>query len=96
MSPFTANLLVNAAATGPVVQWPGGVATFACNGTFGGATITLKYLMPDGTYQAVGASTTVTALAVVNGVYLPAGAYQAVITAGPPSAMYASLVASLN
>lgn len=97
MNPFSVALLTNATATGAPVQWPGGAAAFQVAGTFSGATVSLQALQPDGsTYFAVGASTTVIAAAFVSPLYLPAGAYKAVITSGPPSGIYASLSAVLD
>lgn len=83
-------LLTNAAATGPIVQWDGGQGVFVACGTFGGATLTLNFRGPDGvTWIAAGAATTLTANGAGTFV-LPACELQVVITAGPPSAMYAS------
>lgn len=55
-------LLSNASATGAAVQWSGGLGVFTALGTFGGATVTLQYLGPDGvTWVAMGTDTTLTA-----------------------------------
>lgn len=82
-------LLTNATATGPIVQWDGGQGVFIACGTFGGATVTLNFRGPDGsTWIAAGTATTLTANGAGTFV-LPACEMQAVITAGPPSAMYA-------
>lgn len=78
----TVVLLTNAAATGTAQTWPGGPGVFAVVGTFGGATITLQFLGPDGTtWLAAGTATTVTAAGV--GVFnLPKGSIRALITGG--------------
>lgn len=84
-------LLSNASATGSQVDWPGGTGAFYCEGTFGGATVTLQTLSPNGTLMTVGTDVTFTANGV-GGFSLPAGKLQATITGGPPSAMYAYVV----
>lgn len=49
------------AASTPVA-WMGGQGLFAVAGTFGGATVSLEYLLPDSaTWVAAGAATTLTA-----------------------------------
>lgn len=79
------------------MYFAGGNADFSILGTFGGATVTLQKMGPDGaTPIAVGASTTVTAAADVQGLSLPAGVYRCSVAGGPPSALYATLAASLN
>jgi hypothetical protein len=84
-------LLVNATATGAQFSWPGGICIFAVAGTFGGASISLNVLGPDGVTSLVaGAATTLTAPGM--GVaYLPPCQVQAVITGGAPSGIFASL-----
>lgn len=86
-------LLNKETATGAAVQWPGGKGTFhlVCGG-YNGATCTLQRLGPDGaTWTAVGASTTVTADALVN-IELGEGPIRVVISAAVPSAgVYASV-----
>lgn len=83
-------LLKNATATGAIVQWDGGQGVFVACGTFTGATVTLMFRGPDGvTWIVAGVATTLT----TNGAgtfVLPACELQAVITGGPPSAMYAA------
>ena len=73
-------LPANSAASGAQVRWPGGMGVFAVVGTWGGATVTLQFVGPDGaTLIAAGTSTTLTA----NGAgmfYLPAGKIQATVT----------------
>ena len=91
-NPWTAApLITNAAVTGPVVEWAGGPGIFAAQGTFGGATVTLQVLGPDGVnYIAAGAGTTCTA-ACITAVYLPHCFIQAVVTGGSPSALYVAV-----
>ncbi len=66
------------------------MGVFAVVATFGGATIKLQFLGPDGsTLIDAGAATTLTA----NGAgvfYLPPVNIQCTITAGPPSGVYAT------
>jgi len=85
-------LLVAAAATGPVVFWPGGIGMFTVVGIFGGATVTLQYLAPDNsTWVAAGADTTLTAAgnAVAD---LPRAAIQAAVSnAGVSTSLTASI-----
>ena len=82
-------LLSNASATGAAVQWTGGLGVFTALVTFGGATVTLQYLGPDGvTWVAMGTDTTLTAAG--GGVFVyPPGQVRAAISGGPPSGMYA-------
>lgn len=87
------DLLVNATVTTVAngLGWPGGQGIFAVCGTFNGATITLQFLGPDATtWITCGTNTIMTA----NGaglVYLPPCNVRALVTGGPPSAMYATL-----
>ncbi len=100
MVPQQLQLLSNIAAntTGNALFWQGGVALFSALGTFGGGTVTLQVLGPDGaTWQALGASTTVTAAGNVTGVYVPAGPVRAVLTgAAGASGIYVTLTAELS
>jgi hypothetical protein len=85
-------LLSNTAATGPLTSVGGGFYAFQVMGTFNGATIKLQIQGPDGsTMQDIDSSLSFTA-AGIQGVDLPTGAkVQAVVSGGPPSAMYANL-----
>lgn len=75
-------ILSAANASSGLVDWQGGEGLFTVEGTFGGATVSLQYLGPDGvTMIAVGASTTVTAAASVL-FTLPRAAIQVAITGG--------------
>lgn len=82
-------LIVNGASTSPQSLWPGGVGVFTVVGAFGGATITLQYLAPDGvTWITPGAQTTLTAAG--GGLfYLHTCQIRALVTGGPPSGIYA-------
>jgi len=82
-------LLSNASATGSWVQWDGGVGVFSAAGTFGGGTITLQFLGPDGT-TAIAAGTDTTLTAAGGGMFtLPPCRIRAAVSGGPPSGMYA-------
>jgi len=55
-------LASNASATGAWILWPGGKGTFLASATFGGGTVKLQVMGPDGsTAIDVGANTTLTA-----------------------------------
>ncbi len=55
-------LASNASATGSWVLWPGGEGTFLAVATFGGGTVKLQVMGPDGsTAVDVGTNTTLTA-----------------------------------
>jgi len=86
------DLLNNAAATGNPARWPGGRGSFVAAGTFGGATVKLQMLGPDGaTWLDVDSTTSVTA---VGHVVFEAGAGQlrALVSGGSPSGLYAKAV----
>jgi len=84
-------LLSNASATGAVVEVAPGRYCFAVDGTFGGATVTLSILSPDGSsYISAGSDAALTAEGAV-AVELPATSVKAVVSGGSPSALYASL-----
>lgn len=56
------DLLSNEAATSAAFAWAGGDGMFTCKATWGGGTVKLQYLLPDGaTWADVGANTTLTA-----------------------------------
>jgi hypothetical protein len=83
------DLLVNASATGATVLWPGGRGAFTAAGTFGGATVSLDFLGPDGaTWIAMGPETTLTA---AGGALFdfPQSPIRASVTGGTPSGLYA-------
>jgi hypothetical protein len=82
-------LINNAAATGAATTWDGGDGEFAVSGTFGGATVSLQELGPDGvTWQDVGTDTTLTA-AGGGGFRIGPNQIRAAVTGGTPSAIYA-------
>lgn len=82
-------LLFNTAATGPEVGWGGGPGMFSVAGTFGGATVTLQFLGPDGvTWIACGPDTTLTAAG--GGIFnLSNKKVRALVTGGAPSGLFA-------
>lgn len=84
-------LLSNASATSAAFDCPGGDCVFMASGTFGGATVSLQVMLPDGaTWIAAGSQTTLTA----NGggyVILPPGQIRVAVTGGSPSALFASI-----
>ena len=83
-------LLSNASATGDAAKWPGGRGTFMVDGTFGGGTVTLSVLGPDGSsFVSVGEDAALTAEGVVN-FDLPPCSIKAVVSGGTPSALYAT------
>lgn len=85
------NLLDNASATGAAISVAPGRYCYAVDGTFGGATVTLKLLGPDGSsYISVGADAALTAEGAVI-VELPACDVRAEVSGGSPSGLYASL-----
>jgi len=85
-------LLSNASATGTAVAWPGGKGTVSVSGTFGGATLTLQYLGPDGvTWLTAGTLTTFTAAGAANFEAAP-GSIRMAVSGGSPSALYATAV----
>lgn len=54
-------LLVNASATGAWMQWPGGRGLFSAEATFGGGTVSLQFMGPNGAAITAGVDTTLTA-----------------------------------
>jgi len=84
-------LLENAAATGPARTWNGGRGQFKTVGTFGGATVTLQILGPDGTtWLSLGEEAAFTAPGVVN-FDCPPGQLRAQVSGGSPSGLYAEV-----
>lgn len=87
------DLLSNASATGSAQAWPGGCGSFFAAGTFGGATVTLQVLGPDGsTYLAVGDLATLTSAGGCNFLLAPC-TLRVAVTGGTPSGLYATVVA---
>lgn len=82
-------LLSNEAATGSASQWGGGSGVFSVCGTFGGATVSLQFMGPDGaTWIDAGGYTTLTANGG-GGFVLPPSKIRAYVSGGTPSALYA-------
>ena len=83
-------LLTNASATGAAMAGVvGGSYVWCVSGTFNGATVALNALGPDGTtYLPVATRTTAGCTGVVLG---SNASVQAVVTGGPPSALYSTL-----
>lgn len=92
MSSASLDLLSNASATGSAGRWPGGRGTFTVEGTFGGATVKLQCLGPNGTWIDLGTDATFTAAGVC-GFELAMGQLRANVSGGSPSALYAKAVA---
>lgn len=88
--PGISYLLTNASQTGTRFQWAGGQGLFAAAGIFGGATVSLQFLGPDGqTLITAGTNTTLTSSG--GGIfYLPPCQIQATVTGGTPSGLYAT------
>lgn len=85
-----AQLLENANSTGDPFSFAGGKAMFRVVGTFGGTTITLESLGPDGaTYVPMSAGVSAAGQETFD---LPRGIYKAVVTGGTPSGLYADLI----
>ena len=85
-------LINNAAVTSAALKVAGGLYAFAVDGTFGGATVKLQILSPDGaSYLDIDAALSLTAEGI-QAVDLPGGAtVKAVVTGGAPANLYASL-----
>lgn len=85
-------LIVNAAVTGPAVPITrSGTYSFACLGTFTGATVALNILGPDGATYIPIPNASFTAAGVMS-VDLPAGStVKAVVTGGTPAGLYSNL-----
>lgn len=73
-------LLDNASATGNPVRWNGGRGVFSAVGTFGGGSVTLQYLGPDGSTW-ITAATALTAAGLVAFELPPGQIRAAVVTA---------------
>ena len=73
-------LLSNASATGAAAQWSGGRGVFSVAATFGGGSVTLQYLGPDGSTWLTGA-TALTAAGLVAFELPPGQIRAAVVTA---------------
>lgn len=88
------DLLSNGSATSAGMLWTGGRGTFMASGTFGGATISLQFLAPNGTtWLDAGTYTTLTAAGAGN-FDLPQCKVRASVSGGTPSALYVSAIAT--
>jgi hypothetical protein len=89
MADHYVTLLSNASATGQNVQLAGGQYVWAVQGTFGGATVTLQALGPDGsTFMDV------TPLTVAGSAIVRVGAgtvVRAAVSGGAPSGLYSDI-----
>ncbi|WP_374601050.1 hypothetical protein [Niveibacterium sp.] len=80
-------LLQNASATSSAKSWPGGRGSVVASGSFGGATLQLQGLGPDGaTWVSVGAALTSAGQTVFE---MPPGQIRILVSGGTPSALYA-------
>lgn len=98
MHSATINLLVNESATGSQVAIGlGGVYQFTAAGTFGGATVALQYLGPDGvTWINAGVEATLTA---AGGCIVELGndtIARVAVSGGSPSGLFSRLRAVTN
>jgi hypothetical protein len=86
---FEINLISNGSTSSGQFDWPGGQGFFTVVATFGGATVKLQYLGPDGAtlVDVSGASFTAAGGATFS---LPPCKIQATVSGGTPSAIYAS------
>lgn len=84
---------VGGTATGPLVDCPGGLCVFAVvAAAWGGATVKLQMLGPDG--QTLIDVSPTSANLTANGnaaVYLPPCQIQATVVGGPPTGVFASI-----
>lgn len=79
-------LLSNASATGTPTTWAGGRGVFCAVGTFGGGSVTLQYLGPDGSTWLT-AATALTANGLI-AFELPPGQIRAAVATA--TAVYAN------
>jgi len=87
-------LASNASATGSAQTWPGGPGLFSATATFGGGTVKLQFLLPDGSSwadaDAASGTTYTTLTAAGGGIFeLPPGA-QIRVNIATATAVYAS------
>ena len=86
-------LLQNASATGAAKGWPGGAGVFTATGTFGGATVKLQQLGPDGTtWLDISGDAVTLSTPGQGGFVLPAGPVRAAVVGGTPSGLDAVAV----
>lgn len=98
MQTASVTLLTNASATSAAGQWPGGRGSLDVVGTFGGASVTLQYLGPDGATwldlktmdPSTGAQTAVALTAAGSiGFMLPPCPIRVAVSGGAPSGLFA-------
>lgn len=83
-------LLENASATGAARNWLGGAGVFTVAGTFGGASVKLQQLGPDGvTWLDISGGAVDLTAPGQGGFVLPAGPIRATVSGGAPSALEA-------
>ncbi len=86
-------LLDNGSATGEAMGWPGGAGVFTAAGTFGGATVKLQQLAPDGvTWLDISGGAVDLTAPGQGGFVLPAGPIRADVSGGAPAALHAVAV----
>jgi hypothetical protein len=86
-------LLDNANSTGNPRNWPGGAGVFAVAGTFGGTTVKLQQLGPDGvTWLDISGGAVDFTAPGQGGFVLPAGPMRASVSGGAPSGLVAVAV----
>jgi hypothetical protein len=83
------NLVENASATGSAKLYKGGPSTFSATATFGGGTVKLQVLLPDGSTWVDVAGGSLTAAGMTAVLWLPQGQYRANIATA--TAVYAYL-----
>jgi len=90
-------LATNASATGSGVNIRGGEYMFCVDGTVGGATVSLQFLLPSGQWSVVSvfnssAVQSTTLPYAQTAIDLPAGQVRLGVASGTPSGLNASLV----
>lgn len=90
MQTGSVDLLVNASATGAAQYWASGKGVLSVVGTFGGATLQLQMLGPDGSTWINVATASFTANGAIV-VELPPSRLRMTVTGGTPSALFASI-----
>lgn len=88
MNGLRADLVSNASATGAAVVFPGGKCAFLAEATFGGGTVKLQGISPNGTWiDVANGSLTANGFVILD---LPPGQYRANIATA--TAVYAWLI----
>lgn len=87
---WSVRLLDNGSATGAAGKWAGGPGVFTVTGVFGGATVKLQQLGPDGaTWLDVSGGNADLTAPGQGGFVLPEGQVRAAVTGGTPSGLIA-------